>query len=302
MDDIKKKNKIKLTLPKILLAIGLFLWLCIALFFFYRIPDIKKSSPEDEARVIMQDTATVPDLEQIKGLPVAGVDVMTIGFPSDQLIKQGEQTFKNTCASCHGEQGKGDGAGGASLNPKPRNFHALDGWKNGRNIAAMFKTVTEGIPGSAMTAYEFLPAEDRFAVIHFIRNLVGGFPDISKLELADINNIYDLGSARLSASQIPVKLAKENYLKDKSLQKALIGKMCAAYDKNNGDEIKLIRSVISNKEKAFTTIIENAAMESQSRFISVISTNIGSNGFKAEILHHSKDDIMKIYQKLKAII
>ena len=33
----------------------------------------------------------------------------------------------------------------------------------------MFKTLAEGINGSGMTAYEFLPIEDRFGVIHYIR-------------------------------------------------------------------------------------------------------------------------------------
>jgi len=34
-----------------------------------------------------------------------------------------EQKYANICASCHGAKGAGDGAAGASLNPKPRNFH-----------------------------------------------------------------------------------------------------------------------------------------------------------------------------------
>jgi cytochrome c5 len=34
----------------------------------------------------------------------------------------GEQTVKEKCVLCHGESGKGDGPGGATLNPKPRNW------------------------------------------------------------------------------------------------------------------------------------------------------------------------------------
>ena len=34
----------------------------------------------------------------------------------------GEQIVKDRCVLCHGESGKGDGPGGAALNPKPRNW------------------------------------------------------------------------------------------------------------------------------------------------------------------------------------
>ena len=34
----------------------------------------------------------------------------------------GEQVVKERCVLCHGESGKGDGPGGAALNPKPRNW------------------------------------------------------------------------------------------------------------------------------------------------------------------------------------
>jgi cytochrome c5 len=34
----------------------------------------------------------------------------------------GEKVVKERCVLCHGESGKGDGPGGAALNPKPRNW------------------------------------------------------------------------------------------------------------------------------------------------------------------------------------
>ena len=35
---------------------------------------------------------------------------------------KGLDLFKQNCAACHGESGKGDGPAAASLNPKPRDF------------------------------------------------------------------------------------------------------------------------------------------------------------------------------------
>lgn len=37
-------------------------------------------------------------------------------------VAKGQAKFKELCASCHGEGGKGDGAAAAALNPKPANF------------------------------------------------------------------------------------------------------------------------------------------------------------------------------------
>ena len=43
--------------------------------------------------------------------------------PGSGTAAQGEKLFaEKGCALCHGEGGKGDGPGGAALNPKPRNW------------------------------------------------------------------------------------------------------------------------------------------------------------------------------------
>ncbi len=36
---------------------------------------------------------------------------------------KGAELFSQRCVACHGDQGRGDGAAAASLDPKPRNFH-----------------------------------------------------------------------------------------------------------------------------------------------------------------------------------
>lgn len=37
-------------------------------------------------------------------------------------IETGKQKYQMFCVTCHGEQGKGDGPGGAGLEPPPRDF------------------------------------------------------------------------------------------------------------------------------------------------------------------------------------
>src|SRR5690349_8195591 len=74
------------------------------------------------------------DLQMIKGTLSPPVEVAKFLNPTQEMIDKGKTTFSTTCASCHGADGKGDGVAGATLNPKPRNFHELTGWKNGPSL------------------------------------------------------------------------------------------------------------------------------------------------------------------------
>ena len=56
------------------------------------------------------------------------------------LAVHGKSLFAAQCASCHGEHGRGDGPASAAIDPKPRNFTAALGWKNGRKPSQVFKT------------------------------------------------------------------------------------------------------------------------------------------------------------------
>lgn len=37
--------------------------------------------------------------------------------------QEAQQIFSTRCSVCHGPEGRGDGPGGAGLDPKPRNYH-----------------------------------------------------------------------------------------------------------------------------------------------------------------------------------
>ena len=54
---------------------------------------------------------------------VADLDMSTVKEPwvsTPEIVTHGKQVFQTTCAMCHGAEGKGDGAAGASLNPKTK--------------------------------------------------------------------------------------------------------------------------------------------------------------------------------------
>ena len=108
-------------------------------------------------------------------------DLNKLMVSSPELVAQGKQLFNTNCAVCHGSEGKGDGAGGAALNPKPRNFHAgLGEWKNGTSAKAMYVTLAYGIPNSGMASYKALPPADRLALIHYVHTMTPQVEQSSK--------------------------------------------------------------------------------------------------------------------------
>jgi cytochrome c oxidase subunit 4 len=89
-----------------------------------------------------------------------------------EMVANGKALFSaNGCVTCHGEQGMGNGIGGAALNPPPRNFTKNENWKNGRRMAAVFKTLKNGLAPSAMASYSNLPADDRWQLAAYVLSL-----------------------------------------------------------------------------------------------------------------------------------
>jgi mono/diheme cytochrome c family protein len=99
------------------------------------------------------------------------IDPATVMTPNPALMARGKAVFAQTCATCHGPEGRGDGPGGTGLNPKPRNFSEKTAWKNGTRLEDIYKTLDEGIKGSSMVSYNYLTKKDRMALAHVVQSL-----------------------------------------------------------------------------------------------------------------------------------
>jgi mono/diheme cytochrome c family protein len=99
------------------------------------------------------------------------LDPKTVMTPNPELLEHGRAIYARTCAACHGAEGRGDGPGSKGLNPKPRNFTEPSGWKNGTRLEDIYRTLDEGIKGSAMVAYKDLRRKDRMALVHLVQSL-----------------------------------------------------------------------------------------------------------------------------------
>ncbi|HEX7126208.1 MAG TPA: cytochrome c [Thermodesulfobacteriota bacterium] len=90
--------------------------------------------------------------------------------PTPQSIAAGKALFEQNCATCHGVGGKGDGPAAVALNPKPANF-TTGQFKHGGSDAQIFKTISNGVPGTAMVGWSSIPEKSRWDLVNYIRSL-----------------------------------------------------------------------------------------------------------------------------------
>jgi len=100
---------------------------------------------------------------------------LPIYFSTPQMVEAGRSTYLQLCAGCHGEKGDGKGPAGGAFKPPPRSFLDTESpWKNGLNPTDLYKTLTEGIPGTGMVSFSAMLDEKKsWELIHFIHSLPG---------------------------------------------------------------------------------------------------------------------------------
>lgn len=187
-----------------------FAGIIVGFFFLYSAHERSKQAPVSESRVAVktppakQPTTTPAASKGIVPASSAGskqpaslgkfADMMS---PSEEMIEKGKNLYMDNCVACHGANGEGDGPAAAALKPKPRDFHSAKGWINGRMVSDMFKTLTNGIPGSPMPPFSTISVTDRLDIISYIRSFKG-FPKETK---SDIEALAKLAAKAGSAEQ-----------------------------------------------------------------------------------------------------
>ncbi len=135
----------------------------------------------------------------IIGAVICYGNIASAKLPENQeAITAGKKVYTRHCWPCHGVDGAGDGPAAEILEPRPRNFVSalfkLRTTTTG-NLPIdedLFKTITNGMPGSAMPAFGTLLNEDeRWQVIYYIKTLSDYFADKS---LDPYNSKITIGS------------------------------------------------------------------------------------------------------------
>ena len=128
--------------------------------------------PRSELRIREKSAAanTLAEKEKSGGEVVDVSGNTTPWVTSSAMVAHGKAAYAANCAFCHGATGKGDGAAGATLNPKPRDL-VTGKWTVDGSTIGLFNAITKGLPGTAMAAFGHIPLVDRWAMVHYIQDI-----------------------------------------------------------------------------------------------------------------------------------
>ena len=99
------------------------------------------------------------------------------------LVDQGRAVFQEKCAVCHGVNGDGRGPATYLLFPPPRDLTGGVFKLKSSEVGSiptdddLFRTLTHGIPGTAMPSWSSLSEESRWALVAYVKSLSPRFED-----------------------------------------------------------------------------------------------------------------------------
>ena len=118
-----------------------------------------KADPEKVAALARQVESKVIELAHIPVAPLSWPD-----------LNQGRQLFVNTCAKCHGNEGRGDGPSAAALNPKPVNL--LDPARMDKMTPfQVFNAVRLGVPNTGMAGFPSFSDQDTWNAAFYVLSI-----------------------------------------------------------------------------------------------------------------------------------
>lgn len=248
--------------------------------------------------------ALTAGLTSVTSAQAQAPDTLSQIKPNDAMLAKGAELFKaNGCNGCHGDQGKGDGAGGAALNPKPRNFHAKEGWKNGQSFAGLYKTLEEGLPGTPMGSFSHLPATERVAIINHIRSLAkANYPEPTAADVETLNKSYNLTEqlARGASQVIPVDKAIELLIAEAEPQQAKVKAALAKFEASHDAAL----DGVANPERALTMLVNagNSWKGSAQDFTKMVIYDPGTSGFKSLTGNYTPAQWSQLQAALKKLL
>ena len=101
-------------------------------------------------------------------------------------LERGKRVYEQNCAGCHGNEGPRERPGLPYIYPRPRDFSAgffkLTSTPQGSlpTDEDLLRTITNGMPGSAMPSWELLSESDRRDAAAYVKTLVRFFDEDEK--------------------------------------------------------------------------------------------------------------------------
>jgi mono/diheme cytochrome c family protein len=253
-----------------------------------------KTLPSDQpaaAGLGWLDQAEVPPS---KGKDLPPVDPATVMTATPKLLVRGEALFKQNCTSCHGDAGRGDGPAVATLNPKPRNFTRPDKWTRGYRITDIFTTVTIGVKGTGMAAFDFVVPADRMALVHYVRSL-GAFDHGAEDAKATEELAQQFRSKGVHIpNRIPVSLAIKKMVQEQTHAPA--DKLPIVDDKSAAAE--LLRLVTADPARVAHTVAATKDRADRLAVARAWAAGAPGNGFAPALAGMTSDEWREISRAL----
>jgi copper resistance protein D len=90
-------------------------------------------------------------------------------------LARGQELYGQSCAMCHGFQGRGDGPLARTMIPRPSDFRVH--MAEGHTEAQLFDWISNGVPDTAMPSYgNELGEQDRWHLINYLQTFAPPTP------------------------------------------------------------------------------------------------------------------------------
>jgi mono/diheme cytochrome c family protein len=229
-----------------------------------------------------------------KGAVIPPVDPKTLIEPSAELTAHGKELFESNCVPCHGSLGRGDGPAAGTMVPHPRNFTSPVGWKNGYDLPGIFKTLSEGIAGTSMAPFDYLPRSDRMALAHYAQSLGAFHHNTARPQAMDALSKELASAGEKIPSKIPVSMAMAKLEEEFAAPWPI---EIDSENRNSGAEI--LKRVVINRARAAQALAgSNRWRAAPSNLAAAILPDTPENGFSACTANLSPADWKALHAEL----
>ncbi len=125
---------------------------------------------------------------------------------SDAILERGRAAYEKQCLACHGAAGDGAGEAAYLLYPKPRDFtrgqyRLVSTWEGVPTDEDLYRTISRGMPGSAMPSWAHLDEETRWGLVHYLKSFTERSFEIPEPE--DPAKLYAAGKGIIRVPAAP---------------------------------------------------------------------------------------------------